>query len=401
MLGAGFGLVLLQSLGHLLGVARQLLRAVGELCGALACRGVAAGHGVGHLPLLLRQLLRLVAQRLHRALERGALEHLGALLQLLPHLLLHLRQILAARCAPLAATAAAPPSHLVSCACSSGVSACCSICCASRSRCASALSSAPAALQLLLQRLRVAAAARRTWSCICCCSRASALACSALGRTSTGALRGCCARGLFDGCGSASAVRRRRARAPPRRCVGRAAFPSWRPLRRAATCRIAERARAVALLASVGTRSTSSRLSALCRQGELSVATTTTCSSSPGSSAACAELDGVSPFHCGVSGAPSDWVTAGKHDRPAAAASCGAATLDEAVVVRRRGPQRHVRIAQHDRVTRRRDDLHARRGIRENLESPTAPARRPPDRRRSRRSTSSVRSPARSAALKP
>ena len=49
---------------------------------------------IGELTLFLRNLLRLILERLHRALDRRALQHLGALLQLLAQPLLHLGEIL-------------------------------------------------------------------------------------------------------------------------------------------------------------------------------------------------------------------------------------------------------------------------------------------------------------------
>jgi hypothetical protein len=51
-------------------------------------------RGIGELPLAIGDVLRLILERLHRALERGALEHLGALLQLLAESLLHGGEIL-------------------------------------------------------------------------------------------------------------------------------------------------------------------------------------------------------------------------------------------------------------------------------------------------------------------
>ncbi len=80
---------------HFLG---EVLRPFGHLLrgalrfGALFCP-ICAREGVGDLPLPLSKLLRFVGQGTHRAFERGAFEHLDALLELLPQPLLLLREI--------------------------------------------------------------------------------------------------------------------------------------------------------------------------------------------------------------------------------------------------------------------------------------------------------------------
>ena len=64
---------------------------------AFTLRRLAVGlavQAVGHLLLRLRQILGIIAQRLHGAFERRTLQHLGALLELLAHLLLRFRELL-------------------------------------------------------------------------------------------------------------------------------------------------------------------------------------------------------------------------------------------------------------------------------------------------------------------
>ena len=92
-LGPVLGQAVLEAL-HLLTQPLRLFgerrRRAGSVClpvGTVRCRRV------GERPLLRRQFLRLVAERLHRPFMRRALQHLRAALELLLHALLHLRQV--------------------------------------------------------------------------------------------------------------------------------------------------------------------------------------------------------------------------------------------------------------------------------------------------------------------
>jgi hypothetical protein len=67
-------------------------RARGGLAGLGGRR--TAGHALGRPRLRRRQIARVVAQRLHRALERRAAQHLGALLELLAERTLPLGELL-------------------------------------------------------------------------------------------------------------------------------------------------------------------------------------------------------------------------------------------------------------------------------------------------------------------
>ena len=95
---------LLEPLGQRLHLALELTGPVGQFLGARG-RPVAGLpfpltlsltplHPVSRPLLRLRQLLRLIAQRLHGPFKGRALQHLGTLFQLLAHLLLLLAQLL-------------------------------------------------------------------------------------------------------------------------------------------------------------------------------------------------------------------------------------------------------------------------------------------------------------------
>ena len=89
---AGVRALALEPRAQRLHLLRHVARPLRELLRLLRI-GRARARAVGELLLRLRQFLRLVAERLHRALEGGALEHLRALLQLLTHPLLLLGEV--------------------------------------------------------------------------------------------------------------------------------------------------------------------------------------------------------------------------------------------------------------------------------------------------------------------
>ena len=92
---AGVGFVLLQPILKLLQLVLEALRAIGELLRLVLLRVARlGGHRIGERAVAVGDLLRFVLERLHRAFERGALQHLGALLELLAQPLLHRLQIL-------------------------------------------------------------------------------------------------------------------------------------------------------------------------------------------------------------------------------------------------------------------------------------------------------------------
>ena len=97
LLRAGIGLLAGEPVFELLHLVAEPVRAAGELARLIplgVVRFVARRvRAVGKLPLAIGDVLRLVFERLHRALECGALEHLRALLELLAQLLLHRLQI--------------------------------------------------------------------------------------------------------------------------------------------------------------------------------------------------------------------------------------------------------------------------------------------------------------------
>ena len=92
---AGVGFFFLQPILKLLQLVLEALRAIGELLGfgfLIVLRFRA--RGVRERLVAIRDLLRFVLERLHRAFERRALQHFGALLELLAQLLLHRLKIL-------------------------------------------------------------------------------------------------------------------------------------------------------------------------------------------------------------------------------------------------------------------------------------------------------------------
>jgi hypothetical protein len=97
-LGARVGLLLLEALLQLLHFFGQVTRALRHLLGGSLGLGailgiVRARQRIGDLPLPLRKFLGLVRQRAHRSFDRGTLQHLDALLELLAQALLLLRQV--------------------------------------------------------------------------------------------------------------------------------------------------------------------------------------------------------------------------------------------------------------------------------------------------------------------
>ena len=98
-LGAGLRFFLFQTLLQLLHIVLQILRPVRQFLGHLLRRvllvlTVRRAQRIHQVALLLGQLFRLVLERLHLPFQRGALEHLDALLQLLAQLALLLGQVL-------------------------------------------------------------------------------------------------------------------------------------------------------------------------------------------------------------------------------------------------------------------------------------------------------------------
>src|SRR5262249_60262362 len=91
--GARFGFVALQSVLQLLHLVGEALRASRELTRVVVFLLIRRAAAIRQFSLAIGDLLRLVAQRLHRAFDGCALEHLGALLELFLEALLHRREI--------------------------------------------------------------------------------------------------------------------------------------------------------------------------------------------------------------------------------------------------------------------------------------------------------------------